>query len=85
MAFDLKRVLKALLFSSSQPLAVKDIQAAFTRFTSRRRRSCAGGWRRPPPGARLGRGSRPAAAGATEGPPRPAPTIRNFTRTCPRS
>jgi segregation and condensation protein B len=32
MAFNLKRVLKALLLSSSQPLAIKDIQAAFTRF-----------------------------------------------------
>ena len=32
MAFNLKRVLKALLFSSNQPLAIKDIQAAFTRF-----------------------------------------------------
>jgi segregation and condensation protein B len=32
MAFNLKKVLKALLFSTSQPLSVKDIQAAFTRF-----------------------------------------------------
>ena len=32
MAFNLKKVLKALLFSSSQPLAIKDIQAAFGRF-----------------------------------------------------
>jgi segregation and condensation protein B len=32
MAFNLKKVLKALLLSSSQPLAVKDIQAALTRF-----------------------------------------------------
>ncbi len=32
MAFNLKKVLKALLYSSSQPLAVKDIQAAFERF-----------------------------------------------------
>lgn len=32
MAFNLKKVLKALLFSSSQPLAIKDIQTAFTRF-----------------------------------------------------
>lgn len=32
MAFNLKKVLKALLFSSSQPLSIKDIQAAFTRF-----------------------------------------------------
>ncbi|MDZ4783056.1 MAG: SMC-Scp complex subunit ScpB [Planctomycetia bacterium] len=32
MAFNLKKVLKALLLSSSQPLAVKDVQGAFTRF-----------------------------------------------------
>ncbi len=32
MAFNLKKVIKALLFSSSQPLAIKDIQASFTRF-----------------------------------------------------
>jgi segregation and condensation protein B len=32
MAFNLKKVLKALLLSSGQPLAIKDIQAAFTRF-----------------------------------------------------
>lgn len=34
MAFNLKKVLKALLLSSNQPLAIKDIQAAFTRFHS---------------------------------------------------
>lgn len=32
MAFNLKKVLKALLLSSSQPLPIKDIQAAFSRF-----------------------------------------------------
>jgi segregation and condensation protein B len=32
MAFNLQKVLKALLFSSSQPLSVKDVQAAFERF-----------------------------------------------------
>ena len=32
MAFNLTKVLKALLLSSSQPLAIKDIQAAFLRF-----------------------------------------------------
>ncbi len=32
MAFDLKRVLKALLFSSSQPLSIKDVQSAMARF-----------------------------------------------------
>lgn len=32
MAFNLQKVLKALIFSTGQPLSVKDIQAAFTRF-----------------------------------------------------
>ena len=32
MAFNLKKVLKALLFSTSQPLAINDIQAALQRF-----------------------------------------------------
>jgi len=32
MAFNLKKVLRALLFSSSLPLSIKDIQALFTRF-----------------------------------------------------
>jgi segregation and condensation protein B len=32
MAFNLKKVLKALLFSTSQPLSIKDIQGAFARF-----------------------------------------------------
>jgi segregation and condensation protein B len=32
MAFNLQAVLKALLFSSGQPLSIKDIQAAFARF-----------------------------------------------------
>lgn len=32
MAFNLKKVLKALLFSTNQPLSIKDIQTVFTRF-----------------------------------------------------
>ncbi len=32
MAFNLQKVLKALLFSSSQPLSVKDVQTIFARF-----------------------------------------------------
>lgn len=32
MAFNLKKVLKALLLSTNQPLSIKDIQGAFTRF-----------------------------------------------------
>jgi segregation and condensation protein B len=36
MAFNLKKVLKALLLSSSQPLSIKDIQAAVARFHEQR-------------------------------------------------
>ncbi|MFO1447617.1 MAG: SMC-Scp complex subunit ScpB [Opitutaceae bacterium] len=32
MAFNLQKVLRALLFSTSQPLSIKDIQAVFARF-----------------------------------------------------
>jgi segregation and condensation protein B len=32
MAFNLQKVLKALLLSSNQPLSIKDIQSAFTRY-----------------------------------------------------
>ena len=32
MAFDLKKILKALLFSSNEPLSVREIQEVFTRF-----------------------------------------------------
>lgn len=32
MAFNLKKVLKALLFSTNQPLSVRDIQSSFSRF-----------------------------------------------------
>ena len=32
MAFDLKRVLKVMLFASNGPLSVKDIQTAISRF-----------------------------------------------------
>ena len=32
MAINLKKVLKALLLSTNQPLSIKDVQAAFTRF-----------------------------------------------------
>ena len=36
MAFNLKKVLKALLLSSSQPLSIKEIQASFARFHDQR-------------------------------------------------
>jgi segregation and condensation protein B len=34
--FDLKRILKALLFSSSEPLSIKDVQAVITRYHHQR-------------------------------------------------
>lgn len=34
--FDLKRILKALLFSTSEPLSIKDVQAVITRFHHQR-------------------------------------------------
>ena len=42
MAFNLKLVLKALLFSSSQPLTIKDIQTVFTRYHDQAAASTAG-------------------------------------------
>lgn len=42
MAFNLKKVLKALLFSSSQPLSIKDIQTAFARFHDQAAKMSAG-------------------------------------------
>ena len=42
MAFDLQSVLKALLFSSGQPLSVKDIQAVISRYKEQNKPSVAG-------------------------------------------
>ena len=42
MAFDLQSVLKALLFSSGQPLSVKDIQAVLSRYKEQNKPSVAG-------------------------------------------
>ena len=39
MEFDLKRILKALLFSNSEPLAIKEIQGVITRFHHERETS----------------------------------------------
>jgi len=61
MPFNLKKVLKALLYSSSQPLATKDIQAAFERF----HRQCA------PPPAPEPAGGAAAAAETSEVPAEP--------------
>lgn len=49
MAFNLKKVLKALLLSTNQPLAVKDIQAAFTRFHEQASVIAEAGEAGPPP------------------------------------
>ncbi len=63
MAFNLQKVLKALLLSSSQPLAIKDIQAAFTRFHEQQ--SLPGVGRAPAPEAA-------ASDSASPAPPTPA-------------
>jgi segregation and condensation protein B len=60
MAFNLKKVLKALLLSSSQPLAIKDIQAAFTRFHEQ-------AFLAPAEPAEVGAGEVPAAEAAVAG------------------
>ena len=61
MAFNLKKVLKALLLSSSQPLSIKDVQAAFARFHDpAAARPVAGS----APSTELGAGGAEPAAGA---------------------
>jgi segregation and condensation protein B len=62
MPFNLKKVLKALLYSSSQPLATKDIQAVFERFHQQSA---------PPPAPAAAGAAEPAAdlPEAAEGPP----------------
>ena len=64
MAFNLKKVLKALLFSSSQPLSIKEIQETFTRFHEQDPLS--GG---PPSGESKPDQKTGAAAGSLEAPP----------------
>jgi segregation and condensation protein B len=59
MAFNLKKVLKALLFSSSQPLSIKDIQTAFARFHDQ--------------ASRLSMNARPVAEAGAEGEPAEVP------------
>ncbi len=72
MAFNLKKVLKALLYSSSQPLSTKDIQAAFERF---HRQAAPAAAPEAPPGAA------PPPRPRTPPPSRPIPPTS--TRTCP--
>jgi len=67
MAFNLKRVLKALLFSSSQPLAVKDVQDLFARFHE------TGAQPAPPAGAVSAGGPGEPAEGAAQSVPPQAP------------
>lgn len=64
MAFNLKKVIKALLLSSSQPLSIKDIQAAFTRFHDEANQLASE--------AEEGEEGAPAASPAAEGTPAPA-------------
>jgi len=77
MAFNLKKVLRALLFSTSQPLSVKDIQTAFTRFHEQAALPVVEGEENPapPPAAD---GTAPATEGAPAGltpPPEAAPVV----------
>lgn len=68
MAFNLPKVLKALLFSSSQPLAIKDMQAAFTRFHEQAaaQAAAAADAAETAPASGDGEGSAPAAPAAEE-------------------
>jgi segregation and condensation protein B len=71
MAFNLKKVLKALLFSSSQPLSIKEIQETFMRFQERG--TLLAGLKSDEPKAENGDGSAPGAeavpaAGTAEAP-----------------
>lgn len=75
MVFNLKKVLKALLLSSAQPLSIKDIQAAFTRFHEQAMlpvadESAPEGT--PAEGAAEGQGAPAADAAADGGAPAPA-------------
>ena len=69
MAFNLKKVLKALLFSSSRPLSIKEIQETFTRFHEGGALLAgleSGAPGEPGGGATTGREAIPAAAGAVD-------------------
>ncbi|HZL45781.1 MAG TPA: SMC-Scp complex subunit ScpB [Opitutaceae bacterium] len=68
MAFNLKKVLKALLFSSSQPLSINEIQETFTRFHEQD--PLPGGL--PPGEAKPDQGAEPTAA-PPEAPPAELP------------
>src|SRR6266700_2831101 len=72
MAFNLKKVLKALLLSSNQPLTVKDIQAAFTRFHESVLFKSEEETEAPAPGAKPAAGTEASAAAAA---PAEAPEV----------
>lgn len=78
MAFNLKKVLKALLLSTNQPLAIKDVQSAFARFDAAQLslpEPVSGGGATPgntEPGAGAEHGSSPDAAEETEASVEPA-------------
>lgn len=74
MAFNLKLVLKALLFSSSQPLSIKDVQAAFTRFHDQAQALPLAGAEGEPAAAPGGAESPAPAAASGESPPTGAST-----------
>ena len=64
MAFNLKKVIKALLLSSNQPLTAKDLQAAFTRFHEQQTLPLPGIVSDELPAADLAAGEASAVAGA---------------------
>lgn len=77
MAFNLKKVLKALLLSSSQPLAIKDIQAAFTRFHDTQLAFAPDEPAETVPAADAG--ATPADAGPAEPPPAPVEEVTELS------
>ena len=65
MAFNLKKVLKALLYSSGQPLAMKDIQSTFERFHRQAAAAPEGAAPAPAPAAAVPEAFAARAAGDT--------------------
>ena len=84
MAFNLKKVLKALLLSTNQPLAIKDIQAAFTRFHETRLPLEPAGDEAPAAGDAAAPAETAEPAAATETPPEVAPEPAEIIAEAPQ-
>ena len=76
MAFNLKKVLKALLLSSSQPLSIKDIQGAFARFHDQAQQAETVELEGDAAAAPTGSEAEPAADGRTPAAPAALPPTR---------